>query len=216
MPHWPPPKKTKNPNKIYTHQHGDGRPENLFFFFFFLQITRKEKIKASLATVSFKVAPKKIHKSVARLAAVLQHIFLCFLFFFRKTPTKKFMLIRSRQACRQVLLNRHTAVTHHLGLSQWGLLLLLLHTDTSQSVNMFWFGDSTLFNYLLCTHNWIGLIILHSDIWNNNYIENTIGSASLILHPNFLLGEPESRPVGAIKCRSISLVDAINPIRRRS
>jgi hypothetical protein len=78
MPHWPPPKKTKNPNKIYTHQHGDGRPENFFFLFFFLQITRKEKIKASLATVSFKVAPKKIHKSVARLAAVLQHIFFVF------------------------------------------------------------------------------------------------------------------------------------------
>jgi hypothetical protein len=66
-----------------------GGQRIFFFFFFFLQITRKEKIKASLATVSFKVAPKKIHKSVARLAAVLQHIFLCFLFFFRQNPNQE-------------------------------------------------------------------------------------------------------------------------------
>ncbi len=120
--------------------------QRIFFFFFFLQITRKEKIKASLATVSFKVAPKKIHKSVARLAAVLQHIFLCFLFFFRQNPNQEVYADKESTSLSTSVVKPTHGGHPPLGpISMGTAAAALLHTDTFQSVNMFWFGDSTLF-----------------------------------------------------------------------
>lgn len=106
--------------------------QRIFFFFFFLQITRKEKIKASLATVSFKVAPKKIHKSVARLAAVLQHIF------FRQNPNQEVYADKESTSLSTSVVKPTHGGHPPLGpISMGAAAAAFLHTDTSQSVNMF-------------------------------------------------------------------------------